>query len=119
MYKALIAQAPGTVRLSLFPNTTLTNFTNTFLPVQAYLVATGACTNIALLFSIHPELASHIAGLSIMGGALGGGFSDAPMGMVHGEGERFGNWTPWAEFNIYIDPVRYYPPSLSPRPLLT
>ena len=54
-----------------------------------------------------------------MGGALGGGFSNAPMGMVHGEGERFGNWTPWAEFNIYIDPVRYHPPSLSPRPLLT
>jgi len=58
-----------------------------------------------LLFSIHPELAEHIAGLSIMGGAIGGGFSDAPMGKVHGQGERFGNWTPWAEFNIYIDPV--------------
>lgn len=40
-----------------------------------------------------------------MGGAIGGGFSDAPMGKVHGQGERFGNWTPWAEFNIYIDPV--------------
>ncbi|KAI5370204.1 Putative inosine/uridine-preferring nucleoside hydrolase domain, ribonucleoside hydrolase [Septoria linicola] len=82
MYRALIAQPPNT----------------------AYLVATGACTNIALLFAVHPELAEHIAGLSIMGGAIGGGFSNAPMGIVHGEGERFGNWTPFAEFNIYIDP---------------
>lgn len=39
-----------------------------------------------------------------MGGAVGGGFTDAPMGKVDGDGERFGNWTPWAEFNIYIDP---------------
>ncbi|KAM3418898.1 hypothetical protein BST61_g4857 [Cercospora zeina] len=82
MYQALISQPTGT----------------------PYLVATGACTNIALLFAVHPELAEHIGGLSIMGGAIGGGFSDAPMGIVHGEGERFGNWTPFAEFNIYIDP---------------
>jgi len=40
-----------------------------------------------------------------MGGAVGGGFTNAPMGSLEGEGtERFGNWTPWAEFNIYIDP---------------
>ncbi|KAL8993329.1 MAG: hypothetical protein Q9169_006434 [Polycauliona sp. 2 TL-2023] len=26
------------------------------------------------------------------------------MGFVRGEGERFGNHTPWAEFNIYCDP---------------
>ena len=39
-----------------------------------------------------------------MGGAVGGGFTNAPMGKVDGDGERFGNWTPWAEFNIYIDP---------------
>ena len=39
-----------------------------------------------------------------MGGAIGGGFTDAPMGTVTGEGERFGNITPFAEFNIYIDP---------------
>lgn len=71
---------------------------------SSYLVATGALTNAALLFAIHPDLAEHIAGLSIMGGAIGGGFSKAPMGSVDGEGERFGNWTPWAEFNIYIDP---------------
>jgi uridine nucleosidase len=70
----------------------------------AWLVATGCLTNTALLFATHPDLASHIAGLSIMGGAIGGGFSAAPMGCIAGEGERFGNWTPWAEFNIYIDP---------------
>lgn len=70
----------------------------------AWIVATGCLTNIALLFAIYPQLAEHIAGLSIMAGAIGGGFTDAPMGEVQGEGERFGNWTPWAEFNIYLDP---------------
>lgn len=70
----------------------------------AWLVATGALTNIALLFALHPDLAEYIAGLSIMGGAVGGGFTEAPMGTVSGEGERFGNHTPWAEFNIYCDP---------------
>lgn len=73
-------------------------------PKTAWLVATGALTNAALLFAAYPDLADHIAGLAIMGGAVGGGFTDAPMGMVQGEGERFGNWTPWAEFNIYCDP---------------
>lgn len=82
MYSALAATPPGT----------------------AWLVATGALTNIALLFAVYPSLAAHIAGLTIMGGAVGGGFSDAPMGTVAGAGERFGNWTPWAEFNIYCDP---------------
>ncbi|KAI4124134.1 MAG: hypothetical protein LQ347_005853 [Umbilicaria vellea] len=70
----------------------------------AWLVATGALTNVALLFATFPELASHIKGLSIMGGAIGGGFTNAPLGHVKGEGERFGNVTPWAEFNIYCDP---------------
>lgn len=37
-----------------------------------------------------------------MGGAVGGDFTDAPKGKVKGEEtERFGNETPWAEFNIY------------------
>ncbi|GAB7357991.1 hypothetical protein MBLNU230_g0158t1 [Neophaeotheca triangularis] len=71
---------------------------------KTWIVATGCLTNVALLFSVYPELSHHIAGLSIMGGAIGGGFTDAPMGEVEGEGERFGNWTPWAEFNIYLDP---------------
>ncbi|KAL8716847.1 MAG: hypothetical protein Q9225_005862 [Loekoesia sp. 1 TL-2023] len=71
---------------------------------KPWLVATGALTNVALLFATFPEVVHHIAGLSIMGGAIGDGFTDAPMGHVRGEGPRFGNHTPWAEFNIYCDP---------------
>ncbi|KAL6709411.1 Uridine nucleosidase 1 [Coniothyrium glycines] len=70
----------------------------------AWLVSTGTLTNIALLFQKYPNLAEHLKGVSIMGGAVGGGFTDAPMGKVKGEGERFGNWTAYAEFNIYCDP---------------
>ncbi|KAL9016331.1 MAG: hypothetical protein Q9185_006314 [Variospora sp. 1 TL-2023] len=69
-----------------------------------WLVATGALTNIGLLFATFPEIAEHIAGLSIMGGAVGDGFTDAPLGRVKGKGPRIGNETPWAEFNIYCDP---------------
>lgn len=72
---------------------------------KAWLVATGALTNIALLFATFPELVGHIAGLSIMGGAIGDGFNDAPLGRVRGEKERVGNFTPWAEFNIYVSIV--------------
>jgi uridine nucleosidase len=59
----------------------------------AWLVATGTLTNVALLFQKYTDLAEHLKGLSIMGGAIGGKFTDAPMGKVKGEGERFGNWT--------------------------
>lgn len=69
----------------------------------AWIVATGALTNVGALMREHPDLASHIAGLSLMGGAIGGGFSDAPLGRVDGM-ERIGNWTPYAEFNILVDP---------------
>jgi len=72
-------------------------------PGTAWVVATGALTNIALLFQAHPALASHIAGLSIMGGAIGTSFTSAPMGKVS-EKERLGNWSYWAEFNILVDP---------------
>jgi uridine nucleosidase len=48
----------------------------------AWLVATGALTNVGLLFAVYPQLASHIAGLSIMGGAIGGFFSHAPLGRM-------------------------------------
>ncbi|MCJ1284117.1 hypothetical protein MMC26_003448 [Xylographa opegraphella] len=70
----------------------------------AHLVATGALTNVALLFASFPSLVTHIASLSVMGGALGGGFTDAPLGHLTGEGERIGNVSRWAEFNIYCDP---------------
>lgn len=76
MRAALLAQPPGT----------------------AWLVATGALTNVALLVAAFPEVVAHIAGLSIMGGAVGGGFTDALLGA---EG-RVGNVTPWAEFNVYV-----------------
>lgn len=66
----------------------------------AWLVATGTLTNIGLLFQKYPDLADHLKGVSIMGGAVGGGFTDATMGKVKGEGERFGNWTAYAEFNV-------------------
>ncbi|KAH7419758.1 Inosine/uridine-preferring nucleoside hydrolase domain-containing protein [Cadophora sp. MPI-SDFR-AT-0126] len=72
-------------------------------PNTAYIIATGALTNIALLFQSYPDLAPHIAGLSIMGGAIGSSFTDAPMGKVS-EKERIGNWSYWAEFNILVDP---------------
>lgn len=51
------------------------------------LVPTGPLTNIALLLAAHPELKGKIARIVLMGGAAG-----------------VGNWTPAAEFNIYVDP---------------
>ncbi|KAJ5864046.1 uncharacterized protein N7529_005962, partial [Penicillium soppii] len=70
----------------------------------SWVVATGTLTNVALLFATFPEVAEHIQGLSLMGGAIGGGFTDAPMSRLAGERSRIGNVTPWAEFNIYCDP---------------
>ena len=60
IYQALIKTSPGT----------------------AWIVSTGALTNIALLFTVYPSLVDHIAGLSIMGGAIGGFFTHAPLGKL-------------------------------------
>ena len=71
-----------------------------------WLIATGALTNIAELVTSHPEVVSKLEGLSIMGGCVGDGFTEANLGGK----EKRGNWTEWAEFNIYVSssslPVR-------------
>ncbi|EPE07095.1 uridine nucleosidase [Ophiostoma piceae UAMH 11346] len=69
----------------------------------AWLVATGCLTNVALLLEKYPEIAAHLAGLSIMGGAIGDGFTSAVSGEVDGV-PRIGNTTMFAEFNILLDP---------------
>ena len=56
-------------------------------PEPVTLVPTGPLTNVALLLAAHPELKPKIARIVLMGGAAGAG-----------------NWTPTAEFNIYVDP---------------
>jgi pyrimidine-specific ribonucleoside hydrolase len=56
-------------------------------PTPVTLVPTGPLTNIALLLASHPELHSNIDRIVLMGGTAGSG-----------------NWTPAAEFNIYVDP---------------
>nr|WP_318382829.1 pyrimidine-specific ribonucleoside hydrolase RihA [uncultured Enterobacter sp.] len=55
--------------------------------VPVTIVSTGPQTNVALLLNSHPELHTKIARIVIMGGAM-----------------TLGNWTPAAEFNIYVDP---------------
>ena len=70
----------------------------------AWVVATGTLTNVALLFATFPEVADHVRGVSIMGGAIGGGFTDVEMSKNEGEGDRVGNTTQWAEFNVYVNP---------------
>lgn len=51
-----------------------------------WLVATGPLTNVALALRTAPDIATRIAGISLMGGGT------------------FGNRTPAAEFNIWADP---------------
>lgn len=90
-------------------------------PGTAWVVATGALTNIAALFVAHPVLRSHIAGLSIMGGSIGNGFTAAVMGRVD-DIDRVGNYSQWAEFNILIDPEAaaklLHDPVLAPKTTL-
>lgn len=56
-------------------------------PEPVTIVATGPLTNIAILVLAHPEILHKIKQISFMGGACFGG-----------------NYTPAAEFNIYVDP---------------
>ncbi|KAI1799820.1 Inosine/uridine-preferring nucleoside hydrolase [Daldinia bambusicola] len=72
-------------------------------PGTAWIAATGALTNVARLFARHPELRAHVAGVTVMGGSVGDGFTPAVMGVVDGV-PRIGNYTAWAEFNVLIDP---------------
>ncbi|MFL4558386.1 pyrimidine-specific ribonucleoside hydrolase RihA [Yersinia kristensenii] len=56
-------------------------------PHPVTLVATGPLTNVALLLAGHGALAAKIDRIVMMGGAV-----------------MLGNWTPAAEFNIFVDP---------------
>ena len=51
------------------------------------LIPTGPLTNVALLLRTYPSIAAKIGHICLMGGAM-----------------RSGNWTPAAEFNIWVDP---------------
>jgi pyrimidine-specific ribonucleoside hydrolase len=51
------------------------------------IVATGPLTNVAAALGREPRIAGRIRELSIMGGSA-----------------TYGNWTPTAEFNIFVDP---------------
>lgn len=55
------------------------------------LIATGPLTNIAAALNKAPDIVSRIREISIMGGSV-----------------SFGNWTPVAEFNIFVDPEAAY-----------
>ena len=56
-------------------------------PAPVALIPVGPLTNIGLLLRTYPSIAEKIAHISLMGGAMGAG-----------------NWTPAAEFNIWVDP---------------
>jgi pyrimidine-specific ribonucleoside hydrolase len=55
------------------------------------LVATGPLTNIAAAINRAPDIVNRIKEISLMGGSV-----------------TFGNWTPSAEFNIFVDPEAAY-----------
>ena len=55
------------------------------------LIATGPLTNIACAIHREPRIVERVKELSIMGGSV-----------------PFGNWTPTAEFNIFVDPEAAY-----------
>ena len=55
------------------------------------LIATGPLTNIAAAINREPRIVERVRELSIMGGSA-----------------TFGNWTPTAEFNVFVDPEAAY-----------
>ena len=55
------------------------------------IIATGPLTNIAAALNREPRIAERVSEICIMGGSV-----------------TFGNWTPAAEFNIYVDPEAAY-----------
>lgn len=75
-------------------------------PETAWLIAIGTMTNIALLFKAYPDLAPHLAGLSLMGGAVGNPFTNADLTgpLWDHDPTAYGNTTRYAEFNIFSDP---------------
>lgn len=85
---------------------------------SVWFVPTGPLTNLARLLQEHPDVENVIAGVSIMGGAIGDGFTDAPIHRSYGPG----NWKPFAEFNIFCDPeaanVVLQHPTLSRKTIL-
>ncbi|KAI5304328.1 Uridine nucleosidase 1 [Ascosphaera pollenicola] len=88
----------------------------------AWVVGTGTYTNFGLLFASYPEVAEHIAGLSLMGGAVGNGFTEVPISLLPGHDKRIGNWTEFAEFNVYCDPEAaqsiFSSPVLAPKTVI-
>jgi pyrimidine-specific ribonucleoside hydrolase len=58
---------------------------------EVTLIATGPLTNIAAAINREPRIVERVKELSIMGGSV-----------------TFGNWTPAAEFNIFVDPEAAY-----------
>lgn len=55
------------------------------------IIATGPLTNVAAALNREPRIAERVSEICIMGGSV-----------------TFGNWTPAAEFNIYVDPEAAY-----------
>ena len=66
-------------------------------PEAMNIVALGPLTNLASVINEHPELAEKIAGITFMGGAL-----DVP-GNIESINKKLKN--PYAEWNVYIDPL--------------
>ncbi len=80
-----VAKAPGQIPGPQF----IVESTHTH--EQISLIATGPLTNIATALQLDPKIIDGIDEIFIMGGSA-----------------TFGNWTPAAEFNIYVDPEAAY-----------